>query len=155
MTTGPQLRDIHLPAEPGWWPPTLLAVLLLAVALLALAAALAWLWRRVSRWREARRLAGFFDHEVAFAGNDGERLQRASSCLRRAVARSRPDAVALTGESWLALLDGDDRSHAFTRGPGRLLAEGPFRGDVQPGEASAAVALARARFIRLGAGPDA
>nr|WP_187265984.1 DUF4381 domain-containing protein [Alkalisalibacterium limincola] len=155
MTAGPQLRDIHLPAEPGWWPPTLVALLLLAIALVVLVAALAWLGQRVRRWREVRRLARFFDDEVAVARNDGERLQRASSCLRRAVARTRSEAVALTGEAWLAVLDGDDRSHPFTRGPGRLLAEGPFRGDVAPGEADAAVLLARARFIRLGAGHDA
>ena len=46
-----QLRDIHLPVEPGWWPPAI-GWWLLA---LMLAAAVAWLaWRLAARWRRFR-----------------------------------------------------------------------------------------------------
>lgn len=150
MNAGPRLRDIHLPPEPGWWPPTAATTLVAIVALALLAIAAAWLWRRMARWLKARALARFFDREVAHADAGPQRLQRASACLRRAVSRAHPGEVATTGQAWLALLDGADPTQPFSTGPGRLLAEGPFRDDVGTEEAQAAIALARARFIQLG-----
>ena len=46
---GPVLRDIHLPADPAWWPPAPGWWLLLGPALLAIAAAAILL--RPRRWR--------------------------------------------------------------------------------------------------------
>jgi len=50
---GPQLRDIHLPPDPSWWPPApgwwVLAVLVLAMLLAG-----AWLWRRQRRMARQR-----------------------------------------------------------------------------------------------------
>lgn len=155
MRMGPQLRDIHLPPEPGWWPPAPVAAALVALLVLALAGLLVWLWRRFARQRRRRGLARFFDQHVASAGSEDARLQRASACLRRAVLRHSPGVVSTTGAAWLAVLDADDPTHPFTAGPGRLLAEGPFRGGLQPGEAEAAIALARMRFLQWGSSADA
>lgn len=155
MTTGPGLRDIHLPSEPGWWPPTLPTVVALSVALVVLAVLATWAWRQLSRRRRALGLARFFDSHIESAGTEDERLQRASACLRRVVARRHPEAVATTGAKWLAVLDGDDPGKPFSTGAGRLLAEGPYRGGFQPGEAQAAIALARRRFLQWGCRADA
>lgn len=155
MMPGPQLRDIHLPPEPGGWPPTLATTLVLAVGLVLLGLLLAWCWRRLAARRRAQALARFFDQQVASARNEDERIQRASACLRRVVARRHPGVVAATGPDWLEVLDAGDPAHPFSRGPGRLLAEGPFRGSLQPGEAQAAIALARVRFLQWGGAADA
>lgn len=155
MNAGPQLRDIHIPAEPGWWPPTFAAVLVFAVALVALVLLVAWAARRLARRRRVRALGRFFDRELARADSEQERLQHASACLRRAVSRAHPDAVATTGASWLQLLDGDDPARPFSTGPGRLLADGPYRVALSPGEGEEAIGLARARFVQLGGQVDA
>ena len=42
-----QLRDIHLPADPGWWPPAPGWWLLAAVLVALLAWAVVFGWRRV------------------------------------------------------------------------------------------------------------
>jgi hypothetical protein len=155
MNTGLQLRDIHMPAEPGWWPPTVTTFIVLLMGVVLLAAGMAWLWRHLARHRRARALASYFDGHIASAASEDERLQRASACLRRVVARRHPEAVAKAGAAWLAVLDGDDPGQPFSAGPGRLLADGPFRGGFKPGEAQAAIELARARFLQWGGSVDA
>ena len=60
----PQLRDIHLPPDPGWWPPApgwwLLALLLLLSGVFA--SRHAWRALRVRRWR--RRVLAELDQLV-------------------------------------------------------------------------------------------
>ena len=53
-STGPVLRDIHLPPAPSWWPPAPGWWLLAALALLTIVV-LAWQWRRQHRLRQRRR----------------------------------------------------------------------------------------------------
>src|SRR6185312_9170830 len=53
-STGPVLRDIHLPPAPPWWPPAPGWWLLAALVLLG-CIALAWLWRRQRRLQQRRR----------------------------------------------------------------------------------------------------
>jgi hypothetical protein len=73
-----------------------------------------------------------------------ERLALASELLRRAARTRHPEADRLDGEAWLGFLDRGDG--AFLSGAGRLLLDGPFRPDVDPVEAEAALAVARDRF---------
>ena len=105
--SGPVLRDIHLPAEPGWWPPApgwwLLGVLLLAVV--------GWAWRHVLRRRAARRRRAAVLAEVQLLRTrwlrDGDTAQLAaglSQFLRRLSRQVQPASVALSGEDWLAFL---------------------------------------------------
>jgi len=129
------LKDIHLPAAPGWWPPApgwwLLAALLVLAAWLG---ARAWLrWRAGRRWRrglqaELERIAA--DAEVR---EDPVALTTAlSQVLRRAVRLLDPTAAALDGSAWLEFLDrqlppAQREAAPFARGVGRVLAEAPWR----------------------------
>lgn len=146
MAGGLVLRDVHLPPAPPWWPPApgwwILAGLLLVAGVAG------WFMRR-RRARSRDAALRWFDASMQGAATPPERLARASELLRRAARRLRPDADRLQGEDWLAFLDAGDGG--FTRGDGRLLLDGPFRAEVDAARAEAAIALARARFVALGA----
>ncbi|MEO6799673.1 MAG: DUF4381 domain-containing protein [Rhodanobacter sp.] len=100
---GPSLRDIHLPAEPSWWPPApgwwLLAVLVLVAIVLV-----------VSKWRRDRRVRGRqrqildeLDQLLRQHRDDGgaQGLMRDLHQLLRRVARQHdPQATRQRGEAW-------------------------------------------------------
>lgn len=129
---GPELRDIHLPSAPSWWPPApgwwLLAVLLLA----CLAFVGHRLWRRLAERRWRRRVLAELDRIAAAhrAGSDPAALVAdVSQLLRRASRLLDPNAVAARDEEWLAFLDrrlGADAT-AFRSGVGRALVDAPYR----------------------------
>lgn len=147
--SGPQLADIHLPAEPSWWPPApgwwLLAILLLVVF-----AVLGWWWhRRLRRARLRQMLAVELDTALALTGAPGDEARQVaalSMLLRRAAVRFSPSAAVLQGDAWLQFLDAGDPSKPFSEGPGRLLLDGPYRAHV---DAAAARALAECVRPRL------
>jgi len=148
-TTELPLRDIHLPEPVSWWPPApgwwgLLALLLLL-------AAAAWFW---IRWRRHRRLAAttlaereLDTIEADFqAGLDAAETVRRLSVLMRRLSISlfpRSEAAGLTGEAWLAFLDGPLQRPAFSSGPGRVLIEGPYRPAVASDEIQPLLVLCR------------
>ena len=122
-----QLRDIHLPAPPAWWPPQpgwwLIGGALLAVGL--------WLILRLPAWkREA--LARLRAVERAYAGpGDAARLLAEVSMLLRSCAlllKGRRQVAGLTGGPWLDCLRelGRGRSPA----PDELLLDGAYRRNV-------------------------
>ncbi|MEA3641623.1 MAG: DUF4381 domain-containing protein [Lamprobacter sp.] len=122
------LRDIHLPAEPGFWPPApgwwLLFALLLAVML--------WLgrlgWTQYRGWRRRQHILAELDR-LEGSGLRGPALVAALSALLKRVALSRyprTEVAALTGEAWLTFLDRSGGDGRFTGGPGRVLAEGAY-----------------------------
>ena len=126
------LKDIHLPPPVGWWPPApgwwLLAGLLLVLLFLA--------WRAWSRRKRARALRDEALAELAAireayaAHGDPRRLARDVSRLLRRVAISRfprEQVAGLVGEAWLAFLDRHLPGEDFAKGPGRILAEAPYR----------------------------
>lgn len=100
---GPELRDIHLPPAPSWWPLAPGWWVLGALVLAALVAA-AWLWRRHHRLqRERRRLLDELEKLAARHARDGDDVAFAASLhqLLRRVARRHDDAAATQrGESW-------------------------------------------------------
>lgn len=128
------LRDIHLPAAVSWWPPApgwwLLALILLLACF--------GFWRLLHRYRDGRvRRAARAALERLFAAHrqhrDDGRLLRELSVLIRRIALSRfprRDIARLSGSAWLAFLDqaleGSRQEHGFSRGPGQVLAEGPY-----------------------------
>ncbi|HMM67232.1 MAG TPA: DUF4381 domain-containing protein [Dokdonella sp.] len=127
---GPSLRDIHLPADPSWWPPApgwwLLA--LVATGLLLFAArVLLRRWRK-RRWRrlvlaELERIA-----EQQASTPDSVRLAAdVSQLLRRASRLVDAGAASLRGEAWVTFLDSVLAGEDFSRGVGRCLLDGPFR----------------------------
>jgi hypothetical protein len=102
-TQGPKLRDIHLPPEPSWWPPAP-GWWMLAVLLLALLFAGAWLWRRQHRVvRQRAQVLAELDRLMLQHQHDGDQAALASGLhqLLRRVAR-RHDALATQqrGEAW-------------------------------------------------------
>ncbi|MGX9720927.1 DUF4381 family protein [Stenotrophomonas acidaminiphila] len=139
------LRDVHLPAAPGWWPPAPGWWLLLAGALLVVLVIAAV---RLHRRRRCRRWESLFDGALAAAGGAAARVGMASELLRRAARRRDPQAALLQGEAWLRFLDGG-QGHDFGAGDGRVLLDGGFRREIDDAQAARACALARGRFIAL------
>lgn len=105
--TGPVLRDIHLPADPGWWPPApgwwVLAGVVLGVA--------GWLgWRRW-RGRVARRRLRQADAELsalraahAVDGDTSALAAGVSQLLRRVARLGDISAGVARGAQWKAVL---------------------------------------------------
>lgn len=122
------LRDIHLPPEPGLWPPAF-GWWLVAVALALLGAALA---RRHWRRRPLRAALRELDAVAAHwqRGSDPVRLARSLSKLLRRYALSRfPHAgiAGLTGRAWLDFLDEHGGNGEFASGAGAMLESLPYR----------------------------
>ncbi len=113
------------PLAPGWWA-LLLGLLGLAVGL---AVAGAWLYRRRHRRRALRALR---ELERRPPTSDAERARELAALngLLREVALTLAPARAVAGRSglaWLHFLDNTLEDGAFSRGPGRCLADGPYR----------------------------
>lgn len=121
------LRDIHLPGAISWWPLAYGWWILLAG--LGVAALIGWLMYR-RRYRERAAIRGL--KSVARALAEGTApvvcIQRISMILRRfamSVADSK-SVAGLTGEAWLAFLDGRWQRDEFLAGDGRVLIFGPY-----------------------------
>jgi hypothetical protein len=143
--TGPVLRDIHLPPQPSWWPPAPGWWLLAALLLVAVFFVVRWVrsHQRERRWR--RRIYAELERIAAThaAQPDPAHLaMQVSSLLRRATLMIQPDAVALSGERWLAFLDERIGGEEFSRGAGRALLDAPYR-RVADFDASGLLASAR------------
>jgi len=122
------LRDIHLPAAVGWWPPAP-GWWLLAAALLGACGWFAWRYARGYRKRAALRVLERICAELQAGEAVAERLPVVSSIVRRfaMVVASSPRAIAgLVGERWLTWLDSQWEQAQFTNGPGRALARAPY-----------------------------
>lgn len=126
---GPELRDIHLPPDPSWFPPApgwwLLAALLIAV--------IVWIARRILRKLRQRRWQAALQAEVeriavdhASRGDPRRATAEISQLLRRAAVRLDPPAAAYSGEQWLAWLDARGVA-GFVDGPGQVLVDAPWR----------------------------
>jgi hypothetical protein len=139
MNQGPAqlpLRDIHLPHAPSWWPPAP-GWWIVAAILLAIVACAAW-WRGRQR-RLSRSAMTAARHELARLRSGGEPLSKvrdASSLMRRLAISVFPrrDAAGLTGEAWLHFLDAPMENAPFSRGPGRILINAPYRRSVSEDE---------------------
>ncbi len=143
------LRDIQLPPEPGWWPPAPGWWLLVVVFGLLLW----WLLRQLRhffyRLRDRRRRVALLDAALARSDPDSSQAVAAANvCLRQVALQEAPDAARLQGDAWLEFLDRDLPDAPFSNGPGRLLAEGGFRPQVDPAAVDALIALVRLRLER-------
>ena len=153
-----ELRDIHLPIEPGWWPPApgwwLLAGIVCVLGWLAWRSLRRILQRRAGQRLLRRELA---DLQERFPNDTRatERLAACSELLRRACRRFAPDAVTLTGEEWLRFLDAGEASRPYSEGPGQLLRDGPFMPSVEPQDLLALEALLPRTLQQLAERADA
>lgn len=124
------LRDIHLPPAPGVWPPAWGWWLLVLVLLVTLAWMGLWLWRLFEMRRQrARLLALLGQFDRADADDIGPAFLAGISRLLRRIALlryPRSQVAALSGTDWLRFLDRSGGAGRFERGPGRMLADGPY-----------------------------
>lgn len=100
---GPSLRDIHLPAEPSWWPPApgwwALALIVLATLCLAF-----WYGRRRRR-RLGQRRAVLLEldrlvEQYQRAGDQAALISGMHQLLRRLARRHDVKAAQQRGEAW-------------------------------------------------------
>jgi hypothetical protein len=121
--------------------PGLVAARLLLLAALVLLGQR--VWRRLRRLRRRRRILA--ELEELRGEHCGPLLITGISTLLKRVALSRfprLDVAALTGTQWLAFLDDTGGRGAFQRGPGRVLADGPYAPSLNC-DAEALLTLAR------------
>jgi hypothetical protein len=129
------LADIHLPAAVSAWPPAPLWWLLAALVLAALAAAVAWLYRR---WLLRKRMQVALD-EITAAQTLWQRAQDAesslallhtcNSVLKRVALVHYPESevAALHGRTWLSFLDQSGSTTEFSNGAAQILADHSYR----------------------------
>ncbi|PWR00019.1 DUF4381 domain-containing protein [Leucothrix pacifica] len=128
-----QLKDIHLPTEVSWWPIApgwwLLALLVLLV--------LFTLWKL---WRKSRQASQRYQQIVTAVDeleadsqlDEKEWLAALSALLRRLAINldGRQQSAGLVGKEWLAYLDKQGNTQAFTQGVGQVLASSPYQASV-------------------------
>ncbi len=105
-----QLRDIHLPADIGWFPPApgwwLLGLLLLAALVFGL-----WrvwiLYKAKAYRREALRELNALHSDWQHTSNPQQYLSGVNQLLKRVALRSFPrqTVASLSGPAWLEFLD--------------------------------------------------
>lgn len=148
------LRDLHLPAEIGWWP---LAPAWWVLITIASAAALCYLWLFYRRWRadRGRRIAlrelAAIEAQYAESHNAMQLAKNLSELLRRALLAYAPRKVVagLTGDQWLTWLDQGLDEAVFAKGHGRLLGSLPYRSPEQTTESVDVDAMIEAVRLRL------
>lgn len=127
-----QLRDLHEPLPPGWWPPApgwwLIA---LAVCGLLFMLTRAWLrYRFLSRpLRTARRLNDDLIKAAASGTLDAHAYAHAANELLKRVfvhGLGLPHIAPLSGIAWLRVLDTALGEPQFTRGRGQVLGAARF-----------------------------
>ena len=152
---GPQLRDIHVPPDPGWWPPApgwwLLALIVLVLGVFVCRRT--WRTLRVRHWR--RRVLAELDRLVAAHAAQPDPAGFAagiSQLLRRAARQLDPRAATLRGDAWLDFLEarlprGHVATGSFRNAAAHALADAPYRPAHDPAlqalDAPALAALAR------------
>lgn len=151
-----QLRDIHLPAEPGFWPPApgwwLVAAMVFAL--------LVWVGMKSREYyrihRQRQRILRVLEQLESASGQSETPvfLAQISMLLRRlALMRfPRKDIAALTGDAWLEFLDSSGGNGQFCRGAGRVLADGPYVRDIRDSVDSRALGSLIRTWIKKNSG---
>lgn len=131
-----QLRDVHPPEVPPWWPLAPGWWIALALALVLLAFAVRRLQPRWRHYRLRRRLLA--ELEAAASAAEISQLLRAAALARF----PQHTAAGLHGADWIAFLDAHDRTPGRFAALGGALTEMPYRApragdDVAPLRAAA------------------
>ncbi len=153
------LRDIHLPPAISWWPPAP-GWWLLLLGLLLLIAALYVIYQRRQRKR-FQRLALFeleeLQQDYDNTKNPQQLLEGLSRLLRQSAILHFPqhNCAGLVGDDWLSFLDQQLGDQSFSQGPGRLLADAPYRPHSVQVDAEALLSLCRSWLQQLPPAPKA
>jgi type II secretory pathway pseudopilin PulG len=144
------LRDIHLPAAIGGWPPAL-GWWLLAALMLGVVGLLGWLWwQRKGRDSALEAALQTLEQLQRTHRKDPQTLLRELSVLLRRTAISvhgRQAVAGLTGAAWLGFLNQQAGKVLFSKPLGSLLTEQPYRADA-PTDTAALVDATRT-WIKL------
>jgi hypothetical protein len=125
------LRDIHLPAPIGWWPPAL-GWWLVAALVLAAAALYGLHYYRARHKRAALRAMTRVRSALEQGAEPVACLQFMSTILRRfamtsvAHTAAERDVAGMIGERWLRYLDGRWDRTEFSAGVGQRLLAAPY-----------------------------
>jgi hypothetical protein len=156
------LRDIHLPAAVGWWPPALGWWLLASLVLVA-AALYAVHFYRARHKRAALRALTRVRTALEQGAEPVACLQFLSTIVRRFAMTSvahvagEPDVAGLIGERWLRYLDGRWDRTDFSAGLGKRLLVAPYArpNSIERGAALELTALCTAWLAAQPAAPRA
>ncbi len=130
-----QLRDIHLPAPIGWWPPApgwwLLAIVVLAIVVAATHFILRYIRRNRYRKVALHELQLLKTEQIGASTRDT--IERLAMLLRRVAIQTcgREVVSPLVGNAWLEFLDSKGQTDQFTTGPGKVLGEGHYHQTVE------------------------
>jgi hypothetical protein len=128
--TGPELRDIHVPADPSWWPPAPGWWLLAAIVIAVLAWMILRLRQRMQRRQWRQRVIAELDRiatDASLRADPTRLLGELSQLLRRSARLIDVAAPSFRGTTWLAFLDQQLGGDEFSRGAGRVLLDGPYQ----------------------------
>ena len=127
----PQLRDIHLPAEPSMWPLAIgwWIVLVLLIVIVVL------LFIKIRQYKKFKRyqtelLKQFEYLEASFRKKPcNQSIAKINTLLRQVAVNTYPreDTASLTGNDWLTFLDKSGNTNKFTQGEGKVLIEAPYQ----------------------------
>jgi len=133
-----RLQEISLPEPAAWTPQTVgwyVLAVLVVISLLWLARGFVRRWA-ANRYRRAA-LAELASIQTRLGGETGvgtesgpaRALAEIPALLKRTALAvfPRAEVAGLSGEAWLGFLDATGRTTDFTSGPGRILADLPYR----------------------------
>ena len=120
------LRDIHTPLEPSWWPPAPGWWLLVILTATLIACATVALYKRnklLRPRREAERLIiELYQATLTKGASNGDYVRGTNEILKRLIVNvlGRRDLAPTSAASWLQALDEMSGTTEFTQGAGAV-----------------------------------
>lgn len=128
-----QMKDIHLPEVPNFWPLAPGWWLILLGSLLLLVCLLLHLRKPFKKYRQRKAFLSIFkriEQKYAYTKDKTALLEDINTFLKRVCLSlySHQSIASLTGEQWLVFLDQSGQTQEFTQGVGLILGEPRFQG---------------------------
>ena len=127
-----QLRDVHLPPDPSWWPPAfgwwLFALILLTTLVWACWQLLETYKKRAPSRAAKAQLGDLYHRYQAGEISAVEYLHASNELLKRLMVRAyqQTSYARLSGNAWLNILDELSGTSKFTSGAASVLGNSRF-----------------------------